>query len=218
MRFRLAFLVVTAIGTSSAALSACFDFGGLQDSADSDAASSLDGAGFDAQSDSSPSDGASGDASSRDGASGDAGDARVQDNSTIFCGPSLACSHADPGNGCCVTSGDAGAPPESYVYTCEALASCPSKSDAGGAPPFIACDQGSDCPGVSQVCCWPSNVYPTHTYCFKADASNCFTELCDPNDAVPCVNHPGNICVPSGPGVPLPSETTPPGYFVCVPP
>ena len=216
MRSRLAFVLISAVGFGAAALSACFDFGGLENKVDTDAAIA-DSAAFDAPVDGSPSDATSDGPPSGDG--GDSGDgARIQDNSTIFCGPSLACSHANPDDGCCVSSGEAGAPPESYVYTCELQSACLSQFDAGGAVPFIGCDQGSDCPGVSQVCCWPSTVYPLHTYCFKADAGNCYTELCDPNDAVPCVNHPGDICVPTGPGVPVASETTPRGYFVCVPP
>jgi len=148
------------------------------------------------------------------GDAGDAGDARIQDNTTIFCGPALACSHADPNNGCCVSTADSGAPPESYVYTCEDKTLC---TDDAGQSPFIACDQGSDCPGTDQVCCWPNALDPIHTFCFASDAGNCSIELCDPNDAIPCVNHPGFDCVPTGLNVPS-GKTTPLGYFACVAP
>jgi hypothetical protein len=209
VRFRFAFAFASAV----VALGACLDLGSLQDGNEPDGSSPADSATLDAPLADSATDGVAPDG-------GDSGDnvdgARVQDDTTIFCGPSLACSRADPNNGCCVSFGDAGVPPESYVYACEDLSAC-SKPDAGSAP-FIACDQGSDCPGVAEVCCWPSSTYPVHTYCFKSDAGNCFTELCDPNDAVPCVNHPGDKCVATGPGVPSATATTPLGYFVCVPP
>ncbi len=209
VRFRAFF----GFGFGVLAFAACLDLGSLQNGTEPDASLPADSASFDAPLADSATDGAApegGDAGSNvDGA-------RVQDDTAIFCGPSLSCSRGDPNNGCCVSFGEAGVPPESYVFTCEDLVACP-KPDSGNTQ-FIACDQGSDCPGVAQVCCWPSTTYPLHTYCFKADAGNCFTELCDPNDAVPCVNHPGDVCIATGAGVPSIGATTPLGYFVCVPP
>ncbi len=137
---------------------------------------------------------------------------RAQDNTTLFCGPNLECSRSNPSTGCCVSTGDSGGPPDSYIFTCEDKTLCTSEA---GSPPLILCDQNEDCP-AAQVCCMGSTVYPLHTFCFQADAGNCFVELCDPSDQPPCVNHVGYTCVPSGSGVPA-GKTTPLGYFICVP-
>ena len=138
---------------------------------------------------------------------------RVQDNTTVFCGPSLECSTSNPTVGCCLTFSDSGSPPENFGYACLTGAQC---AEAG--PPFVAqliqCDEPSDCnPG--HVCCWPSTTTPRITYCFPQDAGNCFAELCNPNDPVPCINHPGFTCKPTQPG--FPTKTPALGYFVCGP-
>jgi hypothetical protein len=147
-----------------------------------------------------------GSADARDGAQS----GRVQDDTTLFCGPTLACGRADPTLGCCVTFSDSGTPPSNYVYACLRKDPC---VDAGGPASSIACDDGTDCPNPSNVCCWPSTLVPRTTYCFPADAGNCFTELCNPDAPVPCINHRGYACVPSGPPyIPL----APLGYHICV--
>lgn len=157
------------------------------------------------------------DASGGDAIASDASDAssegRAQDDTTIFCGPTLTCGTSDPSIGCCVTYADSGSPPENFIYSCLTKNEC---ADAG--PPYagqiIQCDEPADCnPG--HVCCWPSTATPRVTYCFPQDAGNCFAELCNPNDAVPCTNHPGYQCKPTQQG--FPSSLPPLGYFVCGP-
>jgi hypothetical protein len=144
-----------------------------------------------------------------------ADDASAQDtgggNSSVICGPSLSCSLSTPGNGCCVTFSDSGVAPENYGYSCSDRANC---TEAGGGGGIIACDHGAECPNHSDICCWPGAPVPRTTFCFAADASNCSTELCDPDAAMPCVNHPTYSCQPTGPASPLP--LAPLGYFICV--
>jgi hypothetical protein len=130
---------------------------------------------------------------------------------SVACGPSLECSLATPGNGCCITFTDSGVAPDNYDYTCTDHKDC---IEAGGGG-LITCDNGKECPNPSDVCCWPSNPVPRVTYCFSADASNCENELCNPDAAEPCRNHPTFVCVPT-PDSRLPLSS--PGYHLCVPP
>ena len=156
-------------------------------------------------------DAADAEAGARDAPATDARvEARVNSNSSVWCGPSLECSLANPAIGCCVTFRDSGTPPANYGYACLTSTEC---VEAGGPATEIKCDNGKDCPNPSNICCWPSTSVPRVTYCFLPDASNCTWELCDPNAAVPCINHPGYACVPSGPPYyPL----APLGYYFCV--
>ena len=148
----------------------------------------------------------------------DAGQEAAPPGTTFICGDEgLACTLADPNIGCCVIAGmyDAVAP-ESYGYECVTPSQCAKDrhSDASYAQLELHCDNGSQCPGSNpQVCCWASTGFPTVTYCFAADASNCINELCDPNAHAPCVNHPGYACVPASTRIPL----APLGYHVCAP-
>ncbi len=192
---RVALALVCALGGCSLLIPVVEE----KDDAGTDAA--LDGA-FDAIDD------------STDAGSDAVQDGRVYDTDTLFCGPDLTCSRAASSTVCCVTTADAGSPPDSYVFTCESNKACPAVNE-GGSPPQITCDQREDCVGAA-ACCWSSSVTPIHTYCYDVDASACVVELCDPGDQPPCVNHPGNQCVPSGNDVPK-GKITPLGYFVCVP-
>ena len=151
------------------------------------------------------------DADASDASDGGSPDGRVQDNTTVFCGPTLECSTSNPSIGCCLTYSDSGSPPANFIYDCLTKQEC---AEAG--PPFTAqliqCDEPSDC-NAGQVCCWPSTATPRVTYCFPQDAGNCYVELCNPNDAVPCTNHPGYNCAPTRDG--WPTSTPSLGYFAC---
>jgi hypothetical protein len=136
---------------------------------------------------------------------------RPQDDTSVFCGPVLACGRNDPAVACCVTVGDSGVAPESFVYSCTTKDGCVA---AGGPSTLISCDEPSDCANDgSKVCCWPSTTMPRVSYCFPSEATNCATELCNPNDAVPCVNHAGYTCEPTTVG--WPDTASPLGYFAC---
>jgi hypothetical protein len=139
------------------------------------------------------------------------GDGREQTSDTVFCGPTLACSISNPQNGCCVTFADSGSPPQNFIYSCLTKDQCAEAGSPYGAQ-ILQCDEPSDC-NAGQVCCWPSTNTPRISYCFAQDAGNCFTEMCNPNDAVPCRNHPTFNCAPTRPG--WPDQNPPLGYTAC---
>lgn len=147
-----------------------------------------------------------------------ADEGRVQDDTTVFCGPDLSCSRSNPQIACCVLFSDSGLPPANYRYECVNNATCAADEGLdGGNAPMITCDDGTDCPNPTDVCCLPSAPQPRVTYCFAPSATNCAYELCNPDAATPCndVKHIGYVCVPTGSVVPY---EAPLGYHVCVPP
>ena len=130
---------------------------------------------------------------------------------SVLCG-SASCPTTGNSNGpgcCTIQDLDAGA----IDYACE-----PTKeacSEAGGPSSLIICDEPNDCSqSGAYVCCLVSGNPPATSYCFKNDAGNCYTELCNPDDAVPCKNHPGTTCMPLTPGTKV-YKDPPPGLWYC---
>ncbi|HEY1955368.1 MAG TPA: hypothetical protein VGH28_07140 [Polyangiaceae bacterium] len=143
---------------------------------------------------------------------------RVQDNQTVFCGPSLECSRSNLSIACCVLfNADSGLPPENYRYECVDNATCAADQGKDSGAAMITCDDGTDCPNPADVCCWASTLQPRVTYCFPPSSTNCIYEVCNPDAATPCIDvkHIGWKCVPSGTVDPF---EAPLGYHVCVPP
>ena len=139
---------------------------------------------------------------------------------SFICGPSLTCPLANPNQGCCViTYVDSGVAPNSYEYQCIMGSQCAAANGSDAATRNeIHCDNGAECPGGNDVCCWPSAMVPDTTYCFPASDTGCVYELCDPNAAMPCigVKHVGWSCVDVSKVGPL--GLAPRGYHVCVAP